>query len=270
MSELRFAELQIEHRNQVFNLSYFTREAKNETILYLHGMGSSKHDFLDARVVPELKDVSLVALDFPGCGRTPYGNGVSLEAHDLAQIVRKFTEKLRLKDFHLIGHSLGGIVGLLLCKENPDGVKSFVNIEGNLAPEDCFITRRIVEHSLEQLVARSFFRELELGYAQSPHAGVRIYADRFPKEISERVAFDYSNSLVRYSDGPDLLNWFTELAMPRLFVYGSANAHLSYLARLRTNGIRTVEVPNSHHWVLYDNPSFFYEVLAGFLQSSQD
>ncbi len=116
MSELQFAKLQIEHRDQAFNLSFFKREAGSQTLLYLHGMGSSKHDFLDARLVPKLKDVSLVALDFPGCGRSRYGSGVSLEAYDLAQIVGKFTEKLHLKDFHLIGHSLGGIVGLLLCK----------------------------------------------------------------------------------------------------------------------------------------------------------
>src|SRR5258706_3872098 len=123
MSELQFAKLQIEHRDQAFNLSFFKREAGSQTLLYLHGMGSSKHDFLDARLVPKLKDVSLVALDFPGCGRSRYGSGVSLEAYDLAQIVGKFTEKLHLKDFHLIGHSLARIRGLLLCKGYPDRVQ---------------------------------------------------------------------------------------------------------------------------------------------------
>jgi pimeloyl-ACP methyl ester carboxylesterase len=45
--------------------------------------------------------------------------------------------------FHLVGHSMGGLTALLLAHTEPGRVLSLVDIEGNLAPEDCFLSRQI-------------------------------------------------------------------------------------------------------------------------------
>ena len=246
-------------------MSYFIRPAGEETVLYLHGMGSSKLDFLSAAECAELREKTLVALGFPGCGNTNYHDDVPLGTDDLADIVAQFADAVGLRPFNLIGHSLGGLAGLLLAKKCPERVKSFTNIEGNLMPEDCFITRRVVQHSFADLVRSSFLEKLRAEYAQSPYVGVRIYSDRFRKQVSERAAFDYSTSIVRYSDQSDLFSWFVNLSSPRLFVHGSANRSLSYIPRLRAENVPVLEIPNSHHWVLYDNPHFFYRAFAQFL-----
>lgn len=41
---------------------------------------------------------------------------------------------------------MGGLTALLLAHQEPDRVLSFVDIEGNLAPEDCFLSRQIFTH----------------------------------------------------------------------------------------------------------------------------
>ncbi|WP_399476426.1 hypothetical protein [Streptomyces sp. TRM68367] len=41
---------------------------------------------------------------------------------------------------------MGGLTALLLGHQQPDRVLSFVDIEGNVAPEDCFLSRQIVTH----------------------------------------------------------------------------------------------------------------------------
>jgi pimeloyl-ACP methyl ester carboxylesterase len=51
-----------------------------------------------------------------------------------------------IERFHLVGHSMGGLTALLLAHECPDRVLSFVDIEGNIAPEDCFLSRQIVDY----------------------------------------------------------------------------------------------------------------------------
>jgi pimeloyl-ACP methyl ester carboxylesterase len=38
---------------------------------------------------------------------------------------------------------MGGLTALLLAHRYPDRVLSFVDIKGNLAPEDCFLSRQI-------------------------------------------------------------------------------------------------------------------------------
>lgn len=49
--------------------------------------------------------------------------------------------------FHLIGHSMGGLTALMLAQRCPERVLSFVDIEGNIAPEDCFLSRQIVTYA---------------------------------------------------------------------------------------------------------------------------
>lgn len=48
--------------------------------------------------------------------------------------------------FHLVGHSMGGLTALMLTQQNSKRVMSFVEIEGNIAPEDCFLSRQIISH----------------------------------------------------------------------------------------------------------------------------
>ncbi len=48
--------------------------------------------------------------------------------------------------FHVVGHSMGGLTALLLADRDPARVVSFVDIEGNVAPEDCFLSRQVVSH----------------------------------------------------------------------------------------------------------------------------
>ena len=38
---------------------------------------------------------------------------------------------------------MGGLTALMLASAYPERVLSFCNIEGNIAPEDCFLSRQI-------------------------------------------------------------------------------------------------------------------------------
>jgi pimeloyl-ACP methyl ester carboxylesterase len=49
----------------------------------------------------------------------------------------------------LVGASMGGLVGLLYAERRSDQLVGFVNVEGNLAPEDCMFSRLVVPHTYE-------------------------------------------------------------------------------------------------------------------------
>jgi pimeloyl-ACP methyl ester carboxylesterase len=55
-----------------YTVSYFDRPGSGPTILYIHGLGCSKADFIDMTFVPELKPFRLISADNPGCGDTSY------------------------------------------------------------------------------------------------------------------------------------------------------------------------------------------------------
>jgi pimeloyl-ACP methyl ester carboxylesterase len=70
---------------------------------------------------------------------------------------------------------------------------------------------------------------------------------------------------VRESDSGHLLDEFIELPVPRLFLYGEANRHLSYLSRLRESDTEVCEIPKSGHFLFYDNPVATYEEIGRFV-----
>jgi pimeloyl-ACP methyl ester carboxylesterase len=53
--------------------------------------------------------------------------------------------------------------------------------------------------------------------------------------------------------------------MPKLFLYGDGNRHLSYLDRLKAGDVRVVEVPDSGHFLFYDNPVDTYDAIGAFV-----
>src|SRR5262249_2014838 len=185
---------------------------------------------------------------------------------DLVEITGRFVSVLNISRFVIIGHSMGGLTALLYARQHANKLKGFVDIEGNLGPEDCFLTRPIARLSFADFLATQHLQNLQVKFASAPHNGTRIWAEDLGKQGVARAFHDYAVSIVNRSDNEDLLADFMRLPMPRLFVYGSANSHLSYLPRLKLSDASVVEVAESGHWPHLDNPGSFYSALAGFLQ----
>lgn len=260
-------KLGIVYKDHPLQIDYFIlRRAENETVVYLHGLGCSKTDFLEARNRPELQDYTLVGFDFPGCGSSSYPENITLEIDDLVEITHLVVSALKIDQFVNIGHSMGGLIALLYAERHGEHVKGFVNVEGNLASEDCFFSREVVQHSYSYFTT-TLFTTLKQELAHSSNKGFQNYAEDL-NSASGRAFFDCCPSLVEYSDHGNLIRRFIALRMPKLFVYGSENRGLSYLPILKEKGCETGEIPESNHFPGYDNPHAFYQAIAAFLETT--
>lgn len=260
-------KLGIVYKDHPLQIDYFIRRGRSGTVIYLHGLGCSKNDFIEAVNSDELQAYTLIAFDFPGCGNSPYPDDISLGIDDLVEITHLVVSALPVDDFVIIGHSMGGLVALLFVERYGEHVKSFINVEGNLAPEDCFFSREVAQHSFTYFTTTAF-KEIKHRLAQSKNKGFRKYAETLETRASEKAFFDCCPSLVDYSGHGNLIQRFIALKIPKMFVYGSENRSLSYLTALKESGCELIEIPRSNHFSGYDNPQAFYLAIAEFLQKN--
>ena len=141
--------LEIIYRDQALKIGYFIRQGEKEAVLYFHGLGCSKDDFFPAMKADGLKGRKLIAFDFPGCGNSTYPKNMELGIDDLVEITGIIVSELDLMDFVIIGHSMGGLIGLIFSEKYCENVKAFINVEGNLSSVDSNISRRVAKHTFE-------------------------------------------------------------------------------------------------------------------------
>ena len=259
--ETRKAEITYCNRN--LQVEYFLRPGQKETLLYLHGLGCSKDDFLGATETKSLNEHTLIALDFPGHGNSDYPG--ELDMDDLVEITRLFIDKLNLQDPVLIGHSMGGLEALLFSERYAGKVKAFVNVEGNLESGDCTFSRQAVAVDYDTFLNRTF-RDFKTVLHFGKRPGFKKCAETLAKYHAQRAMYDYSPSMISYSDSGKLIEKFASLEIPKCFIHGSDNSALSYIPELKEKGIPVFEISNSHHFPQHDNPIEFYRVISDFLE----
>lgn len=103
---------------------FYKRIGRGKPVLFLHGWGGSSDSFFP--LFNHLKDhFEIFAIDFPGFGRSsmpPSTWGVEEYAH----LVYSFLEGLGIKRTHIVAHSFGGRVAILLSAKYPESVNKLV------------------------------------------------------------------------------------------------------------------------------------------------
>lgn len=236
-------------------------------VVFLHGFGSTKEDYIDIAYQQAFDGHPFLACDAPGCGETTCEDLSSISIPFLVKTAQAVLEHAGIRRFHLVGHSMGGLTALLLAHQEPDRVLSFVDIEGNVAPEDCFLSRQILTHPPDD--DDGFFDDFIERARLSPTSSSALYAASLRHKVRPGAVRGIFESMVQLSDHDDLMSKFLTLPCPRMFMYGEQNSTLSYLAKLAAGGVNLAQIPRSGHWPMYANPVAMWERIAAFIQLGQ-
>ncbi|KAJ6113609.1 alpha/beta-hydrolase [Penicillium sp. IBT 18751x] len=245
------------------NLSTIHRLISAPPIVFLHGFGSCKEDLADLVLHPAMQENGFIAYDAPGCGHSTTDNLSATDIPFLVATAEAFREHFNIKKFHIMGHSMGGLTALLLAQRNPDRVLSFVDIKGNLAPEDCFLSRQIFTFPSDD--SEKFFDEFIDRTRKARSYSNPLYASALRLRVRASAVRPIFESMVQLSDHEDLLGIFLSLSLPKMFMFGEECRDLSYLPRLRKEGVELAEIPQSGHFPMYSNPVEMYKRIAAFL-----
>ena len=148
-----------------------------------------------------------------------------------------------------------------------------MDIEGNLAPEDCFLSRQIVTHGGgdnenkhnhdPEVILDGFIERTK----HSPAYSNALYAISLRQKVRAGAVRGIFTSMVQLSGNEDLMGTFLRLPFLRMSMYGELNNSLSYLPTLQAKGVELAEIPWCGHFPMYSNPPEMYRRIGGFWKS---
>lgn len=114
-------------------VNYYLQESgKSNTtaIIFLHGWHSDGMVWAPIAKNLSNSENSIYSLDLPGFGKSERPTPSSTLS-SYVDLVKKFTEKLGIKKFFLVGHSFGGRVGIKLAAKEPKLIKGLVLVNSS-------------------------------------------------------------------------------------------------------------------------------------------
>lgn len=261
--------LQLQYNGRKFNIEYFYRQGDEETLVLFHGLGGAKENYYEACKSDALAGHTLLFFDNPGTGNSTYYNDVPLDVDDLAAISALFIDQFDLPEFILCGTSMGGLTTMLYLRgRGRSKVKAYINIEGNLMPEDCMFSGKVVTYDFDTFASEVFPDTIEEMKARK-NTGYHMIANNLELNTNVKSYYNYSFQTVEYSATGKLLDQLIALTIPKIFIYGQKNRSLSYIRALLDNKMNVKEIPKSDHFIFYDNPKDLYQTMGDFVDGLQ-
>lgn len=246
-------------------------------MLCVHGGAAHAHwfDFVAAGFTA---DFHVRSLDLRGHGDSaasdPPDYGYGRYAADLDEVA----ERLDLRDFVLVGHSMGGMVSLVYAARYPGRMAKLVVVDSTMrmtaerirSLHDLGAREGSRHESREAFVSR--FKLRPSGTLASPdviahlaHRSGRQHPDGHWRHKFDRAVYGTRETI----DGFD---FWARIAAPALLVKGSESGRITpeieAEVRARCPHVQVVEVPRSDHHVTLDNPSGFVDAVRPFVTDS--
>ena len=227
----------------------------NEVIIFIHGLACSSDSFRNVFDYDYFPTRSLLFIDLIGFGKSSKPDDFSYSIVDQAQLISELITNLQQKKIHIVAHSMGGAVALLLPDEILNRVVSLSNVEGNLIGEDCgLFSRGVISTPFEKYETELFIRQKE---ENKNHPQFRF------EETTPHAIYKSAESLVKWSDSGELLKIFQKLSCRKSYFFGEENINMPVLNRL--DSIEKIEIRNSGHAMMTENPEEFYSKLVDFI-----
>lgn len=242
--------------------SYY-EEGEGPAFLLVHGFTGSKLDFHDQ--LGWFSDrYRVIAPDNRGHGET--GNTGDASGYAIATMVddlHRFTEALGLAHFHLLGHSLGGMLAMRYALLHPDRLQSLILMDTSSAPLD--VPRGGLGMMADVLRENGAAALVELMKADpgSPEVrngidflGEREHWDRITEKLAQMDPAAYASLGNALENLPDITAELAAIRVPTTVIVGAADALFIDASKSMAEtipGARLEVIPGAAHCPQYEN-----------------
>lgn len=235
-------------------------------ILYIHGLGESGLCFESLMQNEQLYHWTHLVLDLEGYGKSLWPVAPkSLEQH--ADTVADWLQSKRIDQVVILGHSMGGVIGLILAEKYPELVRGFINVEGNVSIEDCTFSSQAASYSLEDFQAFGFDALRDKVYSDGlEDFALRSYYSSLCLCQPQTYHLNSIN-LVAFSREARLAERLGALEIPLIYLLGNprGTAELSR-SMLTASNVKWEAIEDAGHWPFIDQPKTFVDKMLQFLR----
>jgi pimeloyl-ACP methyl ester carboxylesterase len=247
--------------------------AGKPVLICLHGGAANGHwfDFVAGGLSA---DHHVLALDQRGHGDSGWVSPPAYSYDDYAADLDKVAAKLDLRDFTLIGHSMGGMVAIVYAATYPGRMKNLIVVDTSIKlSEERLAAMRDVGNrggssyaTRDELIARY---KLRPGNSLAPAEVVRHIAGHSSKQFPDGWRYKFDRSVYALREGMDGMPCWDRIKVPALLVKAGHSQRITpevfAAVKARAPQVECAEVPDSDHHVTLDNPEGFVRAVRAFL-----
>lgn len=249
-------------------------EKGDKAVVLLHGYLEALDIWEDFAKLLK-RDARVVAIDLPGHGISEVKGDTHTMAF-LADVVYGALRTLGIERALIVGHSMGGYVGLEFVRRHPEAASGIVlfhstpNADSEKKKEDRLREIEIIQAGKKELIARSF-----------PHVGFapqnrRRFADEI-EDLTEQIILTEDEGIVAILRGmrerDDLNDMLRESNVPQMAILGRHDEYITPEVAEKMIAahpqMRAVWLENSGHMGFVEESEKSAEAILGFLDEVQ-
>ena len=252
---------EIFYKGKMLRIAVNVRDSGEDLIVFIHGLGCTKDIYSRAFQMYTLSKYSLLAFDLIGYGNSENPSDFSYALEDQAGMAQELLKQFRFSKVHIVAHSLGGVIGVLLAEKIGEQMGTFVSIEGTLSNrESSLIRKRVMEVTYKEF-KNIVFRELKNKFSVASDKGSQSWA-RWSEKADPQVFYKTVKLSEQLLQGDTILCKFQTLPCKKVYIYGEENYRRKAYILDRLRNVLIISIPRSNHFVMNDNPQDFYEQLS--------
>jgi pimeloyl-ACP methyl ester carboxylesterase len=250
-------------------IRYFDIAGNDEVYVYLPGISTPSSSLLHLATHPKIRGHRSLLIDYLGSGHSdkPHDFDYSLQNH--AKTIAAVLQHEGLSGCTIIGHSMGGTVGLYLALQNPELVSRLIMAESNIEAGGGLGTRYVAKFTEEAFVKDEFPKMMKQMQAKALQGDPEALFNLGTWGLADALGLHRSAVALVNLDAAVKEAWF-RMTIPRSFIIGEKSLPHVLGERLpdapnpeelSIHGIRVPIIPNSGHMMMVDNPEGFAEAV---------
>ena len=193
--------------------------------------------------------------------------------------INAVVEQLDLRDFILVGHSMGGVVSTVYSATYPGRAKAFILIDSTICmPPERIASMQAVgnregRHYATQQEFLANYKVRPAGSTAAPEV-IRHLALSSGRQFEDgRWRYKVDRRIYAMRERMDSFPYWNQIKIPALLVKGDRSPRITpeVIAEVisRAPQVEVAEVANSDHHVTLDNPVGFIRVMSEFINKNK-